>query len=61
MCEIIFSTDGHLDDKKKAYLHFMLKIKDKWATAFTPFVFHAGTHTISRAESVNSRIKSKLF
>lgn len=47
MVEIIFSTQGHIDDKKKAYLQFMLKIKEKWATAYTPNVFHAGTHTIS--------------
>jgi len=54
MSEIIFSTKGHIDDKKLAYLRFMLNIKEKWATAYTPKVFHAGTHTISRAESVNS-------
>ncbi|CAI2386947.1 unnamed protein product [Moneuplotes crassus] len=59
--EIIFSSDDLLDPQKMGYLRKMFSIKEKWAAAFTPALFHAGTHTISRAESVNSQVKSKVF
>ena len=35
-------------------------IKEKWASAFAPRVFSAGTHTSSRVESVNSWLKQTL-
>jgi hypothetical protein len=38
----------------------MLTIKEKWAAAYAPEVFMAGIHTISRAESVNSRVKAAV-
>ena len=59
--EIIFSSQDRLDETKLDYLRKMFAIKEKWAAAFTPAIFHAGTHTISRAESVNSQVKSKVF
>lgn len=59
--EISFSSQEHLDEAKLDYLRKMFAIKEKWAAAYTPAIFHAGTHTISRAESVNSQIKAKVF
>jgi len=59
--EVIFASKEHLDDQKLDYLRKMFAIKEKWAAAYTPAIFHAGTHTISRAESVNSQVKSKVF
>ena len=59
--EIIFRSDDLIEEDKLTYLRKMFAIKEKWTAAYTPSIFHAGTHTISRAESVNSQVKSKVF
>jgi hypothetical protein len=57
---IFLLAEAYLDDKKIAYLRNLLLIKEKWCRAFAPRLFTAGTHTTSRAESVNSQIKQKI-
>ena len=59
--ELIFSSNEHLNDHLLQYLRSMFAIKEKWAEAFSPNLFSAATHTISRAESVNSQIKDRVF
>ena len=59
MCLIFVNKDVEnkkeiIGDDKISYLRNLATIKEKWAAAFTPAVFIAGIHTISRAESVNS-------
>jgi len=39
------------------YLNRLSNIKEKWADAFRKKIFTAGTHTTSRAESVNALFK----
>jgi len=60
--ELIFSSSQILmPEEKLCYLRQMFAIKEKWAEAFAPTQFNAATHTISRAESVNSQIKNSVF
>ena len=47
-------------EKQLNYLQDQYSFKEKWADAFRPKIFSAGTHTTSRAESVNSAIKKYL-
>lgn len=54
---MVFKNEHHLGPDKIKYLRQLIAIKEKWATAFMPQVFNAGTHTTSRAESVNAQIK----
>jgi hypothetical protein len=53
-------TCSELSDSKIRYLKQLLMIKEKWTRAYCPHLFIAGTHSTSRAESVNSQIKAKL-
>ena len=46
---------GH--DQSCKYLKSYSDFKHKWNDAYRPIIFSAGTHTTSRAESVNSAIK----
>lgn len=57
---IFLLASEHLEEKKIIYLRNLLLIKEKWTRAFAPRLFTAGTHTTSRAESVNSQIKNLL-
>jgi len=54
VADVIFQNEAHLGPDKLRYLRSLIQIKEKWATAFTPSVFNAGTHATSRAESVNA-------
>jgi hypothetical protein len=58
--DIIFQSQTHVGPEKLTYLRSLIQIKEKWATAFMPAVFNAGTHTTSRAESVNAQIKRSV-
>lgn len=59
--ELIFSSTDLLDETKLQYLRSLFAIKEKWAAAYCPNIFNANTHTVSRAESVNSQIKNRVF
>jgi len=50
-----FTTNKYT--KSINYIKSRLEHKEKWADAYRPIMFTAGTHTTSRAESVNSSIK----
>jgi len=52
--DLVFNSGEYLGPQKLDYLRKLFLIKEKWVTCFTPDIFSAGTHTISRAESVNS-------
>ncbi|CAI2386819.1 unnamed protein product [Moneuplotes crassus] len=56
----IFSS-SLIDETKKQYLRKLVQIKQKWAAHACAWVFNGGTHTTSRIESVNARIKDKLW
>ena len=60
ICELIFQNENMLGEDKIRYLRSLIQIKEKWSSAFTPPVFNAGTHATSRAESVNSQIKTRI-
>ena len=49
-----------LGPDKIRYLQKLLAIKEKWASAFAPHMFMAGTHTTSRIEAMNSWLKQTL-
>ena len=60
--ELIFSEEAQvlLGPDKIRYLQKLLAIKEKWASAFAPHMFMAGTHTTSRIEAMNSWLKQTL-
>ena len=59
--DIIFSSENHLDEMKFEYLRSMFSMKEKWSTAFAPNIFTAGIHTITRALSIFSQMKQRIF
>lgn len=60
VANVIFQNAAQLGTDKIRYLRSLLQIKEKWASAFTPDIFTAGTHATSRAESVNAQIKLRV-
>ena len=57
---MIFEHEDLLGEDKLRYLRSLIQIKEKWATAYAPPIFNSGTHATSRAESVNSTIKTRI-